>query len=125
MKILVDENLSVTWVPTLRMAGYDAVHWRDVGATGASDFVIMEWARYHNHVVFTHDLEFNATLCATGAMAPSVIQLITEDNRPEIMAESLLTTLRLVQETLELGALIAINPTVHQIRLIPLVNSSE
>ncbi|HEX9619756.1 MAG TPA: DUF5615 family PIN-like protein [Polyangiaceae bacterium] len=31
VKILLDMNLSPTWVPSLRQAGFDSVHWRDIG----------------------------------------------------------------------------------------------
>ena len=37
MKVLVDMNLSPGWVSFLAEAGFEAVHWSDVGAGNAPD----------------------------------------------------------------------------------------
>ena len=58
MKILIDMNLSPSWVPALERKGWSAVHWSDVGDPRAVDRAIMDWAADHGHVVFTHDLDF-------------------------------------------------------------------
>ncbi len=42
----------------------------------------MEWAKTNSHIVFTHDLDFGAILAATNAIAPSVIQVRTQDVMP-------------------------------------------
>lgn len=78
MKILVDMNLSPAWVAALAKGGYEVVHWSNVGMPAASDREILGWARSHGHIVFTHDLDFGAILAATGANAPSVVQLRTQ-----------------------------------------------
>jgi predicted nuclease of predicted toxin-antitoxin system len=67
-------NLSPAWVPVLRAAGYDARHWSAVGDPRAPDPQIMEWARAHGHVVFTHDLDYGTLLATTRAEGPSVIK---------------------------------------------------
>ena len=119
MKILLDMNLSPAWVPLLEQAGYIAVHWRDVGPITAPDIEIMKWARDNKHIVFTHDLDFGAILFATNAKAPSVIQLRCEDIRPNIMGDLVVNCLKKVENELEKGALITINPRKNRIRLLP------
>lgn len=52
MKILVDMSLSPEWVDVLQRSGFDAVHWSALGDAGASDRVILEWARAKGHIVF-------------------------------------------------------------------------
>lgn len=42
MKILLDMNLSPDWVPLLKAAGYESVHWSTVGNPRECDRVIME-----------------------------------------------------------------------------------
>ena len=42
MKFLVDMNLSPGWVAFLTEAGFDSVHWSEVGANTASDVELME-----------------------------------------------------------------------------------
>ena len=82
MKILIDMNLSPDWTVSLREAGFESVHWSQVGDPKASDETIMNYALARGHVVFTHDLDFGAILAATHAEAPSVIQVRTQDVDP-------------------------------------------
>ena len=79
MNILLDMNLSPVWVPFLEKAGHEVRHWRDIGSPTAPDTEIMEWARKNKYVVFTHDLDFGTLLYVTNAIAPSVIQLRSEE----------------------------------------------
>lgn len=41
-------------------AGIEAAHWSDLGAGNAPDAEIMAFAKGHDYVVFTHDLDFSA-----------------------------------------------------------------
>ena len=77
MKILLDMNLSPTWVPVLQEAGFEAIHWSSIGAANAADTQLFSWARDNEAIVFTHDLDFSALLAITGAEAPSVFQIRT------------------------------------------------
>jgi predicted nuclease of predicted toxin-antitoxin system len=70
MRLLLDMNLSPSWVGFLRESGVEAVHWSTVGDPRASDATIMAWARHGGYVVFTHDLDFSALLAATEATGP-------------------------------------------------------
>jgi len=79
VKILVDMNLSPDWVMVLKAAGWEAVHWSTVGNPRAVDAEIMKWARQHDFVVFTHDLDFGALLAHSRAGEPSVLQVRTQD----------------------------------------------
>ena len=83
MKILVDMNLSPTWLSMLQAGGHEALHWSTVGNPRAADREIMTWARQNGYVVFTHDLDFGALLAVTGAEGPSVIQIRTVDVTPD------------------------------------------
>ncbi len=57
LRIVVDMNLSVEWVPLLEQAGWHAVHWSGIGDPRPDDATIMAWALEHEHSVFTHDLD--------------------------------------------------------------------
>ena len=65
MKLLVDMNLSPAWVKILQQAGFDAIHWSEVGSPDAPDKTLFVWAREHKYIVFTHDMDFGAMLAAT------------------------------------------------------------
>jgi predicted nuclease of predicted toxin-antitoxin system len=74
VKILIDMNLTPAWALFLRDAGFECVHWSDVGDARAPDSELLEWARLNGHVLFTHDMDFGALLAATRAKGPSVLQ---------------------------------------------------
>ena len=59
MKLLVDMNLSPSWVDRLGRHGFEAVHWSTIGAAIAPDAEILAWANEHAFVLITnrsHDL---------------------------------------------------------------------
>ena len=64
LKLLIDMNLAPEWVQVLRKHRWRALHWSSVGAPGASDEEIMDWAwaATHQPVVFIHDLNFGTML---------------------------------------------------------------
>jgi len=72
IKVVIDMNLSPEWAGLLSEMGWPAVHWSSVGNADAPDAAIMEWAATNSHVVFTHDLDFGASLALTRATSPSV-----------------------------------------------------
>ncbi len=59
MKLLLDMNLSPSWVDFLENAGFQSVHWSNIGSHDAPDKEIMTWAKANGYVVFTHDLDLN------------------------------------------------------------------
>jgi predicted nuclease of predicted toxin-antitoxin system len=85
MKLLLDMNLSPTWLGFLEENGFEAIHWSTVGSATATDASIMAWARQHDYVVLTHDLDFSALLASTGTSGPSVILLRGQDVLPSAM----------------------------------------
>lgn len=120
MKLLVDMNLSSTWVDVLRRNGWDALHWSEVGAANAPDQIILKWAREHGYVIITHDLDFGAILAATRASIPSVIQFRTQNIFPEFLEDLAIKALQQYQSLLEQGALIVVDTHKARARILPL-----
>jgi predicted nuclease of predicted toxin-antitoxin system len=120
MKLLVDMNLSPTWVATLREAGHDATHWAKVGEPTAPDVAIMRFARVEGYVVVTNDLDFSAILAATGGVGPSVIQIRGTDLRPSSIAGVVLAAISQMADELNAGALLTIDPARTRVRVLPL-----
>lgn len=120
MKILIDMNLSPEWVPVLKDAGFEVVHWVEVGDACAPDKVIMDFAAANTMVVFTHDLDFGAILAATQADAPSVLQIRVQDVDPVSMAAAVIAILRQHAEDLHRGALISLDESAHRVRILPI-----
>jgi predicted nuclease of predicted toxin-antitoxin system len=122
MKLLVDMNLSPNWVVVLKEAGWEAVHWSQVGNLRAADSEIMAWAKLNSHIVFTHDLDFGSLLALTQAVGPSVIQVRTQDVTPTAIGKLVADALRQFQPDLEAGALIVLDEARARARVLPLKN---
>ena len=119
MKLLVDMNLSPAWVTFLRANGHEAVRWSEVGPPEAPDRALIAWARAHGHVVLTHDHDFGAILTQAGEDKPSVITLRTPELLPEGAGARVLEVLKALEDELEQGALVIIEP--ERVRLRSLV----
>jgi len=120
MNIVLDMNIPETWEHFLNRAGHDAIHWSRIGDIRADDDTIMEWARDHGYVVFTHDLDFGSLLFTTNAADPSVLQLRVQHIVPDVVGNAVLEALVTAADALKSGALVTIDPRRHRIRLLPL-----
>lgn len=122
MKVLIDMNLSPSWVQALEDHGFQALHWSSVGDGGAADTVVLGWAKQNGYVVFTNDLDFGAILALTRAAAPSVLQVRTQDLSPDHLIDLVVRGLQQHETALEHGALISIDEQRLRARVLPLVD---
>lgn len=125
LRILIDMNLSPSWVEVLQRAGFEARHWLTLGAPNAPDVELFAWARNNKYIVFTHDLDFGAMLAATKAESPSVFQIRTEDVSPAALAPRATELLHRFEPQLASGALIIIDEMRERIRILPLGNPNS
>jgi|SRR5262245_16886163 len=120
MKLLLDMNLSPTWVRFLEENGFESVHWSTVGPATAPDAGIMAWARDHGFVLITQDLDFSAILAATDAHGPSVLQLRAQDVLPDAIGPAIVRVIRENRTTLDDGAIISIDELASRVRVLPI-----
>ena len=120
MKLLIDMNLSPRWVAALEAAGVEARHWSTVGVSSASDEEVLKWVAMNGFVLLTHDLDFGTILAASAAATPSVIQILSEDLRPEVLAERVASTVKRLAEALAEGVIVTIEPARDRVRILPL-----
>lgn len=120
MKLLVDINLSPQWAEYFRQEGYPAVHWSTVGSPRAPDTAILHWARDHEYLVFTHDLDFSRLLALTHAKGPSVFQIRAEDILPVAIGGPVIKALRLHAEALKKGAIVVLDSSTLRARILPI-----
>jgi predicted nuclease of predicted toxin-antitoxin system len=120
MRLLVDMNLSPSWVPFLQKAGLEALHWSMVGVPDAPDHALMQWAAARNYVVMTNDLDFSAILAATGRQKPSVIQLRADLLTPAAIGGAVVRAIEQTRAELAAGALVSIDPSRARVRILPL-----
>jgi predicted nuclease of predicted toxin-antitoxin system len=120
MKLLLDMNLSPTWVGFLEENGFEAVHWSTAGEPTATDAVIMAWARGRRFVVITHDLDFSAILASTEAIGPSVLQVRTQDVLPDAIGPGIVRVLRDQRAALDQGAIVSVDELTSRVRVLPI-----
>ena len=112
-------NLSPEWIPVLTKAGFDALHWSSVGEPHAADAVIMEWARAHDSVVFTNDLDFGTLLAHSHSGKPSVLQVRAQDVTPDGLSAKV-ATLHQHHSVLMEGAIVVLDEYRSRVRILPL-----
>ena len=120
MKLLLDMNLSPTWVPLLEEQGWQAIHWISVGPSNAPDLEIMSWAKDRGFCVVTSDLDFSAILASTRAEGPSIIQIRGQDLSPATLGSTLITVLREHTRALSDGAILSMDLRIARLRSLPL-----
>ncbi len=118
-------NLSPSWIGRLAQHGFDAVHWSTTGQATAPDDEILSWAREHGFTVLTNDLDFSAILAATSGVAPSVVQLRTQDLLSDTAVEVVVRAIEAHRDDIESGALLSIDEGGRRVRMLPLRASSS
>ena len=109
MRFIVDMNLTPRWVASLAEAGCDAVHWSAIGLHSAPDSTICEYARQHESVILTNDLDFPQILAHTRAAKPSVILLRGEPLVPELRAVLVIAAIKSCHVELVAGAILTLD----------------
>ena len=120
LTFLIDMNLSPAWVDRFAREGWTAIHWSEVGDARATDAVVMEHARAHGQVVFTHDLDFGAILANTNATGPSVIQVRAQNITPESLGDLVISVVRDQAERLAAGAFVTVDEATMRVRVLPI-----
>ncbi|NLO51415.1 MAG: DUF5615 family PIN-like protein [Bacteroidales bacterium] len=119
MKVVIDMNLSPTWVSKLKKRGVDAIHWTEIGKANTPDVEIFDWAIKNNAVVFTHDLDFGTLLANIKTKGPSVIQIRTQDVSPDKQLDTIVFVLSKFADHINSGALITIDENKARVRILP------
>lgn len=120
MKLILDENLPPRWRDFLKPLGISSTHWKDIGKIGDPDEAIFDYARDHESIIITQDLDFTRLIALRGARLPSVIQLRVQCPTPEVVGHALLSVLKNHRQQLQDGCLISLDLNRHRLRLLPL-----
>ena len=119
MKIVVDMNLPLLWVDALRTAGFEAIHWSEVGSPDSSDDDIVLYADRNASIILTRDLDFGEYVATSGRKGPSIVQLRARRGVPVLHGNLVIKALAETREALEQGALVTIDADRVRVRLLP------
>ena len=120
MKVLFDMNLPPILSDIFSNNGFASTHWSSIGDPGAKDSEILAYARAHEYIIITCDLDFSTILSVTHGQKPSVVQVRTHGFRIEALSNMLASTLNENSTELENGAILSIDAKKSRVRLLPL-----
>ena len=123
LRFLIDNALSLLVAERLGEAGHDAVHVRAYDLQAATDEVIVERAREEQRIVVSADTDFATILALRLARQPSFVLFRRgTERRPEQQAALLLANLAAIEDDLETGAIVVLEPGRLRIRTLPVGN---
>jgi predicted nuclease of predicted toxin-antitoxin system len=122
LKFLIDNALSPRVAEQLNAAGHDAVHVRDYGLEAAGDEEIFNRARDEKRSVLSADTDFGTILASRRESRPSVVLFRHgAEHHPADQAALLLRNLPALEDALEAGSVIVIEPGRVRVRSLPIL----
>jgi predicted nuclease of predicted toxin-antitoxin system len=122
LRFLVDNAISPAVAEALSRAGHDAVHVRDYGMQAASDDEIFTRADAENRIIVSADTDFATLLAARKASSPSLVLFRHgSQHRPSDQIAVLTANLPRLEQDLEPGSVVVIEPERIRVRSLPLI----
>jgi predicted nuclease of predicted toxin-antitoxin system len=107
-------------IPKLRELGHTGTRVDELGMSKSSDYEIFEYARQHDMVIITADMDFTRILAYTKSGKPSTIVFHLKNPSHEKMVKYLKETLTRFEVNLQKGAIILIKEERIRVRNLPI-----
>jgi predicted nuclease of predicted toxin-antitoxin system len=120
LKFLIDNALSHILASHLRNIGYDAIRVREYGLHAAEDEIIVNRAVAEDRVLITLDNDFGGILAESGSTGTSVILFPRASGEPDVQFQLLSRILAALEESLNKGCMVVVEPTRVRVRTLPM-----
>lgn len=120
LKFIVDMNLSPLTVSQLRERGWEIIRVSEVMDARTDDIDILNYARDHNQVVITNDLDFSELLAVNGCDSPSVINLRLENMYPGFVTQRIIDIVSQLEDELKKGIVVSVDDRSARFRNLPI-----
>jgi predicted nuclease of predicted toxin-antitoxin system len=125
LKFIVDMNLSPLTVSQLRERGWKIIRVSEVMDARTDDIDILNYARDHNQVVFTNDLDFSELLAVNGCDSPSVINLRLENMYPGFVTQRIIDIVSQLEDELKKGIVVSVDDISARFRDLPITRENK
>lgn len=120
LKFIANMNISPLTVEELRRLGWDIVRVSEIMDVRTKDLEILNFAREHNKVLVTQDLDFSVLLAIWGYEKPSVINLRVENAKPDFITKRIIEVVSEMKKGLEEGIVISVDEVSARYRNLPI-----
>ncbi len=120
LKFLANMNISPQCVDKLKSLGWDIIRVSEVMDKKSKDIEIIEYAREHDRIIITHDLDFSMLLAIKSYRKPSVINLRLENIRHENVTKYILEVVNRLSKELSEGVVVSVDEKSARYRNLPI-----
>ncbi len=120
LEFLANMNVSPITIDELRKLGWKIVRVSEVMDEKSKDMEILDYARAHNKVVITHDLDFSMLLAVSGHEKPSVINLRLENVQPRHVKKHIIEVVSELEKELSTGIVVSVDEISARYRNLPI-----
>ena len=120
LEFVANMNISPLTVNELKKLGWNIVRVSEILDVQTRDIELLSFAREHNKVQITQDIDFSALLAVGGYDKPSVINIRVENPNPDFITSRLIEVVSEMKKELEEGVIVSVDDVSARYRNLPL-----
>ena len=120
LAFLADMNISPFTVLQLKGRGWNIIRVSEVMDKSTKDLGLLEYARRHDMVIITQDLDFSMLLAVKGFGKPSLVNVRLEEAKPAYVTSRIIDTVSALEPELAKGAVVTVDEASLRYRYLPI-----
>jgi predicted nuclease of predicted toxin-antitoxin system len=125
LSFLADMNISPLTVKQLRQEGWAIWRVSELLDERTSDIEILRYAREHQQIIITQDLDFSSLLALNGFDKPSVISFRVEEPQSAYITKRTMEVVVALENELAAGIIVSVDETSVRYRELPIQITSR